>query len=252
MCQRFWYALCGVALSFSSDANFIRLIVAKPRPFKKSFQFCEWDKITGAMSDEYGGPESSLTSFKKSWTMLIRWFKSTRRQNSGIWEHIVLPHVSCRNMHKNCMAWANRYTDILGKFFNSDLTILHNNFRHCLNVFINCWPAEPPRVAFVINIHSGFCVELVLLINISIFCTKYTRQMPQSTFQVSWCTSFYFSTQNLIQILLSNFFDSKNRQTHQNTSTFYIRYYIYIIENALKMEIAVNFEMFKKFKTEVT
>ena len=62
-----------------------------------------------------------------------------------------------QNIPKYCMAWANRYAEILRNFYNSDSTILHN--------FIGCWRAGPSRASVIIHLFSTFCEELVPLVN---------------------------------------------------------------------------------------
>ena len=50
-------------------------------------------------------------------------------QNSAFLEQSSLPHVSCqKNIRKNCLAWAERYGNIISSLSNGDSTIMQNSF----------------------------------------------------------------------------------------------------------------------------
>ena len=192
LCQPFsqsskhvWYALFGMSLSFLSHSVFISSIVSKRRPFMGLFNLGNRKKSHGAKFGEYGGwgMITVLFSAKKLRTINDEW----AGQNSAILKRTSLPHVSDPKYPKNCMAWTNRYADILSNFSNSDSTILHNNFLHCFSVLIGCWRAGPSRASVIIHLFSKLSV--------------FEHLIP-------------FFTQNLMHILWSIFFDSRKSPTH--------------------------------------
>ena len=127
------------------------------------------------------------------------------------WNELRCHTLQTQNIRKNCMAWDNRYADILINFSNSDSTILHNNFLQCFSVSIGCWRAGPSKASVVIHLFSTFCEELVPLVN-----TFLTYSTPYATFNISSVFEHLipFFTKNLMHILWSIFFDSRKSPTH--------------------------------------
>ena len=147
--KHFWYALFGMSLSSLSDSVFISSIVEKRRPFMDLFNLGNRKKSQRAKSGEYDGLGMMTVLFlaKKLRTSNDEWAS----QNSSILERTSLLHASDPKYPKNCMAWANRYADILNNCSNS--------------VFIACWRAGSSRATVVIHLFSTFCEELIPLIN---------------------------------------------------------------------------------------
>ena len=101
------------------------------------------------------------------------------------------------NIRKNCLAWAERYANIISNLFNSDSTIIQSYFLHCFNVFISCWRAEAisttsSRPSLNRLYHNWTCVLLIV-------------DFPNTTVNISNALA-----QNLIQFLWSIVSNSKN------------------------------------------
>lgn len=78
-----------------------------------------------------------LMSFNSTRATFMRWFFWLKLSNFGT-------HYAAT--HPTCLVYANWKANILSTFSNSSSTILHNNFRHCFNVFVSCWRAPASRV----------------------------------------------------------------------------------------------------------
>ena len=208
--KHFWYALFSMSLSSLSDSVFISSIVAKRRPFMSLFNLGNRKKSQRAKSGEYGGWGMITVLFlaKKLRTSNDEWAS----QNSAFWNELRCHTLQTQNILENCMAWANRYTNILSNFSNSDSTILHNNFLHCFSVFIGCWHAGPSRASVVTHLFLTFCEELVPLVNT--FSTYSTLTVCHfQHFKCFWALKSIFYTKFDAYSLI-NFFDSRKSPTH--------------------------------------
>ena len=140
-------------------------------------------------------------------------------QNSAILERTSLPHASEPKYPKNCMAWANRYADILSNFSNSDSMILHNNFLHCFSVFISCWRAGPSRASVVIHLFSTFCEKLVPLVKT--FLTYSTLTVCHfQYFECSWVLNSISYTKFVACSLINFLRQQKIANTRKTLLTF--------------------------------
>ena len=124
-----------------------------------------------------------------------------------------------KNIRKNCMAWANRYADILSNFSNSDSTILHNNFLHCFSVFIGCLRAGPSRASVVIHLFSTFCEELVPLLNTFLTYSTLTVCHVQY-FKCFWALNYIFHTKFDAYSLIHFFRQQNIANTRKTLLTF--------------------------------
>ena len=136
-----------------------------------------------------------------------------------LWNELCCHTLQTQNIRKNCMAWANRYADILRNFSNSDLTILYNNFLHCFSVFIGCWCAGPSWASVVIHLFSTFCEELVLLVNTFLTYSTLTVCHFQH-FKCFWALNSIFYTKFYAYSLIHCFQQQKIANTRKTLLTF--------------------------------
>ena len=112
-------------------------------------------------------------------------------------------NLRCRKFHiiSYCLAWVERYANIIGNLSNRDSMIIQNHFLHCVNVFICCWRYRATRTSRLYR--NWTCVLLIV-------------DSPNATVHISNVHAhlILFLTQNLIQFLWSNSIKSKSTPKH--------------------------------------
>ena len=135
------------------------------------------------------------------------------------WIELRCHTLQTQNIQENCMAWANRYADILSNFANSDSTILHNNFLHCFSVLNGCWRAGPSRASVVIHLLATFCEELVPLVNTFLTYSTLTVCNFQH-FKCFWALNSIFYTKFDAYSLIHFFRQQKIANTRKTLLAF--------------------------------
>ena len=159
-----------------------------------------------------------VNTVAEAWLRCCFWPKNYEQAMtlSQFWNELRCHTLQIQNIRKNCMAWANRYADILSNFSNSDSTILHNNFLHCFSVFIGCWRA---RASVVIHLFSTFCEELVPLVNN--FLTYSTLTVCQfQRFKCFWALNSISYTKFDAYSMIHSFRQQKIANTRKTFLTF--------------------------------
>jgi len=145
-----------------------------------------------------------LTSFNSSWTMLMVFWSKFGSFGTNFAATRFIPKT------KNCMALANQYVDILSIFSNSDsITIHHNNFLHCFNIFVGCWRAGTSRTGNVMYFFLVYYEELLTFINIFFAQCRFAK-----------CHSHHFKCVEALNFIFHPKFntDFLNHQAQQSTS----------------------------------
>ena len=145
-----------------------------------------------------------------------------------------LNNLRCRTFHawnisKNCLAWAERYVNIISNLSNCDSTIIQNHFLYCFNVFIGCWRARATSTSIVIDIFLALLKPVISQLNL------YSAYSRLATINI-----IFYTKHN------TGFFDPffrivKNRKAHQTMPI------IFIFQKFLAKTVRVNKPAVKKF-----
>ena len=92
-------------------------------------------------------------------------------------------------MRKNCLAWTERYANIISNLSNSDSAIIQNHVLHYFNVFIGCWLAQATRTSIVIDICSVFLKPVIPQLN---FYSAHSRRVKRHSQHFKYPCTFNF------------------------------------------------------------